>query len=168
MGNAMTHRPAAIRVAGGALTIVIAVMLTGCFANPLDAIVDQVAEGTAQNAAEDVIEGITGGETDVSFGELPEGFPADVTLVSTNILQSVTVAEGMLVTVSDPRSMDELAAQVKSDFAGWEQLSWSDLGEMVGGMFKKDESLGVTIAILPGTDGEDATVTYTVLTKMEG
>ncbi|WP_441906455.1 hypothetical protein [Microbacterium sp.] len=167
MGNTMTGRTASVRIAGGALAVVVAATLTGCFANPLDAIVDQVSEGVAQDSAEQLIEGVTGGETDISFGSLPDGFPAEVPLVSENVLQSVTVAEGTLVVVSDPRSMQELTAQVKSDFAGWEQIAWSDMGEMVTGLFKKDESLGVSIGIVEGSDGEDNTVAYTVITPQE-
>lgn len=161
MGTSPKH--IAQRLAGGALAVVIAAALTGCFANPLDAIVENATEETAKRAAEDVIEQATGGETDVRFGDLPEDFPSEVPLVSENVLQSVTVAEGMLVTVSDPRSMDELVDQVKSDFSDWEQIAWSDLGEMVTGMYKKDESLSVSVGIFAGSDGEDATVGYTII-----
>lgn len=155
-----------VRITGGALAVVIAAMLTGCFANPLDAIVENVTEETAQNTAEEIIEGVTGGETDVNFGELPDDFPTEVPLVSQNVLQSVVVAEGMMVIVSDSRSMKELAAQVKGDFAGWEQIAWSDMGEMVSAMYKKDDSLSVGVGII-GDDDEGNRVSYTII-RSEG
>lgn len=160
----MTHNTPRARIAGGALVVVMAAMLTGCFANPLDAIVESATEETAKNAAEDMIEGMTGGEAGIEFGELPEGFPSEVPLVSDNVLQSVTVAEGTMVIVSDPRSIDELAAQVKDDFSDWEEIAWSDMGEMASAMFKKNESLSVGIAIMEGSADEGNTVGYTVIT----
>ncbi|WP_300267799.1 hypothetical protein [Microbacterium sp.] len=159
----ITRRSVPTRIAGGALALVIAVGLTGCFANPLDAIVENATEESAKNAAEDVIEGITGGEAGIEFGELPDDFPSEVPLVSENVVQSVTVAEGMMVTVSDPRSVKELAAQVKSDFSDWEQVMWTDQAEMVVGMYKKDETLAVNVGIMAGSDGEDSTVGYTII-----
>lgn len=152
------------RITGGALAVVIAAMLTGCFANPLDAFVENVTEETSKNAAEEMIEGLTGGEAGIEFGELPEGFPTEVTLVSDNVLQSVTVAEGTMVIVSDPRSMEELLAQVKKDFSGWEEIVASDMGVIVSAMYKKDDSLSVAVGIMEGGDGEDNRVTYTVIT----
>lgn len=163
MGKSMTRNSAPTRIAGGALTVVVAAMLTGCFANPLDAIVENATEETAKNATEEMIEGMTGGEAGIEFGELPGDFPEEVPLVSENVLQSVTVAEGMMVIVSDPRSLDELAAQVKEDFSGWEEIMWSDMGEMVTGMYKKDDSLSVSVAVTQGSDGEDAGVSYTII-----
>lgn len=167
MGNKITRTSASARIVGGALAVVIATTLTGCFANPLDAIVENATEETAKNAAEDMIEGMTGGEADIGFGELPADFPADVTLVSENVLQSVTVAEGTMVIVSDPRSMEELAAQVKKDFAGWEEIVSSEMGAIVSAMYKKDESLSVAVGIMEGSDDEDNRVTYTVITSQE-
>lgn len=152
------------RLAGGALALVLTASLTGCFANPLDAIVDTVAEESTKGTAEDIIEGITGGEVDVEFGELPDGFPPEVPLVSENVVQSVSTADGMMVTVSDPRSVAELTAQVKEDFAAWEQVMWSEQTGMVVGMFKKSEALAVNVGIMAGGDGEDATIGYTIIT----
>ncbi|MGM7698503.1 hypothetical protein [Microbacterium sp. A84] len=161
----MTRTP--IRFAGGTLVVVVAVMLTGCFANPLDALVEKVTEETAQNTAEGIVEAITGGEAGIEIGGLPDDFPEEVPLVSENVLQSVTVAEGMMVIVTDPRSMDELAAQVQEDFAGWEEVVRSDMGDMVSAMYKKDESLSVTVLVMKASEGEETTVGYTVITSNE-
>ncbi|MGM7667606.1 hypothetical protein [Microbacterium sp. A93] len=161
----MTRTP--IRFAGGTLVVVVAVMLTGCFANPLDTLVEKVTEQTAKDSAEGIVEAITGGEAGIEFGGLPDDFPEEVPLVSENVLQSVTVAEGMMVIVTDPRSMDELAAQVQEDFAGWEEVVRSDMGDMVSAMYKKDESLSVTVLVMKASEGEETTVGYTVITSNE-
>ena len=151
------------RITGGALAVVIAAMLTGCFANPLDAVVDQMTENNAKDAAESIIEGMGGGEVDVSFGELPANFPADVKLVSQNITQSMAVAEGMVVIVTDPRSKEELVEQVTADFAGWEEVAVSDFGVMYTVMYKKGDALTVSAAIMAGDEEEDSRVNYTVI-----
>src|SRR5688572_3529545 len=106
MGKLMTRRSVPTRIAGGAIAVVIAATLTGCFANPLDAIVDQVTEDTAKSAAEEMLEGMTGGEAGIEFGELPEDFPKEIPLVSDNILQSMTVPEGTMVILDDSRGID--------------------------------------------------------------
>ncbi len=161
------RRSAPVRIAGGMLAVVIAATLTGCFANPLDAIIEQATEETAKNAAEDIIEDMTGGEADISFGRVPDDFPAEVTLVSENVVQSVAVAQGMMVVVSDSRSIEELAAQVEQDFAGWEATAHSDLGEMVSFLYKKDDSLSVSVTIMRSSDDEAATVGYTVIRPVQ-
>lgn len=161
----MTHRPAPIRVAAGTLVVAATVILTGCFANPLDTLVENVTEETTKNTAEEIIEGATGEDLDIEFGGLPDDFPEEVPLVSENVLQSVKVEDGMTLIVADSRSVKELAAQVKEDYAGWEEMSWGDLGEMVTGTFTKGESLSVTVGIIAGSEGEDTTVSYTVIPK---
>lgn len=152
-----------VRIVTGVLAMGIATTLAGCFGNPIDALVDQAAQGGAEQVAEDLIEGMSGGEASVDFGSLPEGFPSEVPLVSENIIQSMTVDEGMVVIVTDPRNKDELVAQVKSDFAGWEQQGTADMGEMAGFTFSKGETLTVNVSIIAPSEGEDATVGYTVI-----
>lgn len=164
MGNKMTHRPVSTRIAGGALAVVIAGALTGCFANPLDAIVENATEETAKNAAEDMIEGITGGAADLSIGSIPDSFPSEIPLVSDNVMQGMEIPEGIMVVLSDPRGIDELAAQVKEDFSGWEELGWTDLDMMISGVYQQDASYTVTVSIM-AEEGSDALVSYTVNTS---
>lgn len=164
MGHKMTHRSASTRIVGGALAVVVVAMLTGCFANPLDAIVENATEETAKNAAEDMIEGMTGGEADLSIGSIPDSFPSEIPLVSDNVLQGMEIPEGIMVVLSDPRSVDELAAQVKEDFSGWEELGWTDLDMLVGGVYQQDASYTVTVSIM-AEEGSDAIVSYTVNTS---
>lgn len=160
MGETMRRRSAPARAAGGALAIVVTVMLTGCFANPLDAIVEQASEETAKNTAEELIEGMTGGEAGIELGGLPEGFPEEIPLVSDNILQSMTMPEGTMVVVEDPRNMGEVAAQVKSDFADWEEVAFTDMEQLVSAGYKKG-SLGVNVSIM-GEEGSPTRVGYII------
>lgn len=146
-------------MAGGALAVVIAATLTGCFANPLDAIVENVTEDTAKSAAEDMIEEMTGGEAGIEFGELPADFPKEIPLVSDNILQSMTLPEGTMVILEDSRGIDEVAAQVKSDFAGWEEVAFTDMDQMVSAGYKKG-AIGVNVTIMQGADDEPTRVSY--------
>lgn len=161
MGKSMTRTSVQARITGGALAIVIATMLTGCFANPLDAIVENASEETAKNAAEDLIEGMTGGEAGVELGGIPEGFPKEIPLVSDNILQGMTVPEGMMVILDDSRGIDEVAAQVKSDFADWEEVAFTDMDQMVSASYKKG-SIGVNVALIQGAEAEPTRVSYIV------
>ncbi|MEJ1089710.1 hypothetical protein WDU99_15450 [Microbacterium sp. Mu-80] len=152
-----------VRIVTGTLAMGIAATLTGCFGNPVDALVDRAAQDGAEQVAEDLIEGMSDGEASVDFGSLPDGFPSEITLVSDNIIQSMTIDEGMVVIVTDPRGMDELVAQVESDFSGWEQEATADMGEMLNVTYRKDESLSVNVSIIAPSGEEEATVGYTVI-----
>ncbi|WP_286300203.1 hypothetical protein [Microbacterium suwonense] len=166
MGNTRMRHSAASRVAAGAIGIVIAGMLTGCFANPLDDIVKKAAESSseeaAKNIAEDLVEGLGGDELDIEFGDLPADFPDGITLVSENVMQSMSTQDGLMVVVSDPRSMTELVAQVEADFSGWEEVSRVNAGPSTILAYKKDGLPGVVVTIMDEDDGEDAVVGYTI------
>ncbi|MGL3148918.1 hypothetical protein ACSS7Z_01030 [Microbacterium sp. A82] len=155
----MTRRSVPTRIAGGALAVVTAAMLTGCFANPLDAIVENATQQSAQNAAEDIIKQVTGGEAGIDIGELPADFPEEIPLVSDNILQSMTLPEGTMVILDDSRGIDEVAAQVKADFADWEEVAFVDMDQMVSAAYKKGE-INVNVALLQGADDEPTRVSY--------
>ncbi|NQX11320.1 hypothetical protein HQQ80_06765 [Microbacteriaceae bacterium VKM Ac-2855] len=61
--------PAAVAIAA-----VLTIGLSGCFANP----VEQLVQNGVQDAVEGAVEGATGTQVDLgSGGELPEGFPKD-------------------------------------------------------------------------------------------
>jgi len=71
-----------------ALCAVLALGLTGCFANPLD----QLTEGISEGIVEGVVEGATGVDVDVSgdgtSASLPSGWPAEVPTPSGRIVGS--------------------------------------------------------------------------------
>ncbi|WP_119695850.1 hypothetical protein [Microbacterium halotolerans] len=159
----MRRTPVFARITGIALGAAAVCALTGCFSNPLD----DMSEGLAQGGAEKIVEGITEGETDVEFGDIPDDFPDEITLVSDTVVQGMSInsddGTGTMVMVSDSRSVDELAQQVKTDFADWEETVWSDMGEMVTGIYTLDETLSVTVGIVEGSGDEDTMVSYTAI-----
>lgn len=159
----MRRTPVFARITGIALGAAAVCALTACFSNPLE----DMSEDLAQGGAEKIIEEATGGETDIEFGDIPDDFPDEITLVSDNVVQGMSInsddGKGTMVTVSDPRSVDELAQQVKADFSGWEETVWSDMGEMVTGVFLLDETLSVTVGVVEGSGDEDTMVSYTAI-----
>ncbi|WP_353810364.1 hypothetical protein [Agromyces sp. SYSU T00194] len=84
-----------------AVSVALAVGLTGCFGNPLEQIVNR--------GVEEAIEGATGGA--VGVGEMPAGWPAEVPVVEGEVLfgASGTVQDdsGWAVTIR-PESSDPL------------------------------------------------------------
>lgn len=146
---------------------ILAISLTGCFANPLEMITGGSDDSSIPSGADEVIEGITGGEMDIEFGEMPEGFPAEVPVVSDNVIQSTSMnsddGSGMMVVVSDPRSFSELTEQVRDDFSDWEEITRTDMGEIVNASYTLDDSLSVNVGVAKGSDGDDTTVSYMVI-----
>lgn len=78
MPTLTTSRRVAVALATAAAS---ALLFTGCFANPVEDLVDQ--------GVEDAIEGATGGEVELG-GELPADFPPSIPLIE----GTVTVAAG--------------------------------------------------------------------------
>lgn len=162
----MFKRSAPKRITGAALAVVVAAMLTGCFANPLDGIVERASEEGAKNIAEELIETATGGEAGIEIGDLPDDFPAEVTLVSENIVQSATVEGSTVVLVSDTRGYRELQDQVKSDYAGWEETSSYQTEVMSIRRYENDEWV-VAVSIMAMEGEEDRMVSYSVTAQTE-
>jgi hypothetical protein len=152
-------------------TIALAISLTGCGSNPIDNAIDSASDQVAENGAEKIIEGLGGGDMDIEFESLPEGFPESVPLVSENIVLGATVpgedgeGDAFSVSVTDDRDPATVAEQVKSDFSGWEEITpWSDT--MLGGGFTKGE-WGVIVGVMPGDSDSDSIVGYTVIPQTD-
>lgn len=173
----MNHRQSSLRVGTRALAatfaIAVAATLTGCFANPLDALEDKVSEGIAEGGAEKIVEEMTGGDMDIEFGEMPADFPSDVPIISDKVITSTSVDVGdgvnaMMVVVSDSRGLKEAADVVKSDFADWDEEMWREMaGEMYSGQFRSD-TYRVNVSVMEDTDNEGASVvSYNVYSGIE-
>ncbi|MDX2375904.1 hypothetical protein M4I32_03715 [Microbacterium sp. LRZ72] len=154
-----------VRYAATTVTLAAAFSLAACVGSPTEDAADQPPEGASAEMAEEAIEDATGGEADVEFGEVPEGFPDDVPLVSENVIQSVTIDDergsGTSLTISDPRPPAEVAEAVREDFSGWEETAWSDMGEMVTGQFMQGDTT-VILAVIEDDGGSH--VQYMVFT----
>ncbi|MCM3656167.1 hypothetical protein M3147_02765 [Agromyces mediolanus] len=133
-----------------ATAVFAATALTGCFANPVEDLVNQGIEGAVEEA--------TGGDVSLG-GELPADFPDDVPLVDGEIVFAAgTAGEGWLVTMTsssaDPVA-DAVAALEAAGFAPDTTLSGADAGAAV--------YANATYLVLVAGDGEN--VAYTVTAK---
>jgi hypothetical protein len=131
-------------------TVALALSLTGC-SNPLGDLADKAVEGVVENNADEVIEGLTGGDIDFEFDSVPEDFPSEVPLVSTDVVQSLKIAEDdgtiFSVTVADERDPATVAQDVKADFAGWEETFSQEAAGMIMYQFSQTSlQVGVNIA----------------------
>ncbi|HEY6799621.1 MAG TPA: hypothetical protein VI121_03190 [Agromyces sp.] len=139
---------AATAVAIGAIA---ATLLTGCFGNPVEDLVNR--------GVEDAVEGATGGELSLG-GELPADFPTSVPLVdgTIGVAAGAGGAEGWVVVITssagDPVA-DAAAALEAAGFTEETTVSGAGMGAKV---FSNAEYL-VLVA------GEGETVSYTVTPK---
>lgn len=131
-----------------AIAAISATLLTSCFGNPVEDLVNQ--------GVEDAIEGATGGEVSVG-GELPADFPTSVPLVDGKIGVAAGTggADGWVVVItssaSDPVA-DAAAALEEAGFTEDTTVSGAGMGAKV---YSNAEYL-VLVA------GEGETVSYTV------
>lgn len=136
-----------------AIVGVTASLLTGCFANPVEELVNRSVEGAVEEA--------TGGDVNLS-GELPADFPAEVPVIEGKIGLSAGAGgtEGWIIAVTTTSSdaLAEAAAELEADgFAEDTSVSGGQLGAKV---YTGSEYL-VLLA------GEGSTVTYTVTPKAQ-
>jgi hypothetical protein len=161
-----TPRRALVVTAAAALSLTTSLALTGCFGNPLDQLTDKIAEGSAQQGAEKLIEGMTGGDLDIDLGgELPDDFPSEVPLIDGKVITStaMTIDDGrswmVNLSVKDGKAAAEEARAALTS-AGFEETVWSDLGEMKSGNFSNG-TYSVSLAVF--LDETEPTIGYTVL-----
>ncbi|WP_061961252.1 hypothetical protein [Demequina flava] len=153
----------AMAVAG---SVVATASLTACGSNPINSAIDGAADQLAEQGAEEIVEGMSGGGVDIEFESLPDGFPDEVPLVSTSIVSGVAIPGedgeegGFSVNVSDDRDPETVAEAVRNDFADWEQLNWNDA--LLGGQYTTSD-WSVVVAILEGDSESDSVVGYTVI-----
>lgn len=152
------------RVSAVTLAVFVSVALTGCFSNPLEDLERKVSEAAGEQGVEKLVEEMTGGGVEISFGEIPDGFPEEVPLISTNVVQSSTVESEdttmMSVIIADPREPSKVAPDVRSGFADWEEEYWADVGdEMFTGQFRNDRMF-ILVSIME--DGDGSNVSYMV------
>lgn len=138
----------AVAIAG-----VTASLLTGCFANPVEELVNRSVEGAVEEA--------TGGDVSLS-GELPADFPAEVPVIEGKIGLSAGAAgaEGWVVAVTTTSSGALADAAAELEAAGYtEDTSLS--GDQLGAKVYTGADYLVLLA------GEGSTVSYTVTPKVQ-
>ena len=146
----MPTRPATTRAAMAiAIAGVTASLLTGCFANPVEELVNRSVEGAVEEA--------TGGDVSLS-GELPADFPAEVPVIEGKIGLSAGAggAEGWVVAITGT-SGDALAEAA----AELEAAGYTEDTAVSGGQVYTGADYLVLLA------GEGSTVSYTVTPKVQ-
>jgi nucleotide-binding universal stress UspA family protein len=129
---ATTRAAMAIAIAG-----VTASLLTGCFANPVEELVNRSVEGAVEEA--------TGGDVSLS-GELPADFPAEVPVI-----------EGK-IGLSAGDALAEAAAEL-------EAAGYTEDTAVSGGQVGAKVYTGADYLVLLA--GEGSTVSYTVTPKVQ-
>lgn len=161
-----TAPPRALTVTvAAALSLATTLALTGCFPNPLDQLTDKIAEGSAQEAAEKLIEGATGGDLDIDLGgEIPADFPSEIPLIDGTVITAtaMTIEESRTwmvnLSVKDGKAAAKEARAALTS-AGFEETLWSDMGEMKTGRFS-NENYSVTTGVF--LDDDEPTFSYSV------
>lgn len=167
----MNNNRLLLRFGAAAFATLLALSATGC-SNPVTDLVDQVkaeipqditeedrAEEEDQSSEEDPDSGSdndAGPKVDVQFKGIPENFPDEVPLVSTDVVSSVEISgedgEGIALTVLDSRAAADLTPVVREEFADWEEIAWTEMGELVSGQFSKGD-VYVIVGIVPEDEG---------------
>ncbi len=142
-----------------ALGLGLTLTLTGCFANPLEGLVEGVVEG----GVEQIIEDQTGVDVDIdgSGASLPDSWPAEVPTVSGDVVFSAA-ADGNFTAAITVANLG--AAQSAFDAlldAGYTQVAELSLGEGSESRVFENGAYNVAVIIAQNEDGTGL-VQYTV------
>lgn len=145
MSIQQTTTRAAIAVAIAGIT---ASLLTGCFGNPVEDLVNQ--------GVEDAVEGATGGDVSLG-GELPADFPTSVPILDgdINVAAGAGGTEGWVVVITSSATDPVAEAAAALEGAGFTEDTTVSGGGLGAKVYSNAEYL-VMIA------GEGTTLTYTV------
>ena len=148
-----TRSPFTIALAVAA-TMVITPMLSGCFGNPL----------------ETVIEGATGGEVDLGGASVPDGFPTEVPLYDGEITYGASfgsapdVVYNVTMTVPEASALDDARTQLED--AGFTIQMQGEPTPEGGTVVADSDAYGVLLVV--AKSGEDFIANYTVTPKHSG
>ena len=134
-----------------ALAVVLAPLLSGCFANPLEA----------------VIEGATGAEVDLGGASVPDGFPREVPLYDGEVTYGVSLGSepdtvyNVTMKVPDISALDSAAKQLED--AGFTIQVQGQTTADGGTVVADSDAFGVLLVITK--DGEGFVANYSVSPK---
>lgn len=145
MSTVTTTTRAGVAVAIAGIT---ATLLTGCFGNPVEDLVNRSVEGAIEDA--------TGGDVSLG-GELPAGFPTSVPIIDgdINLAAGAGGAEGWVVVLTSSASDPVAEAAAALEAAGFTEDTTVSGAGMGAKVFSNAEYV-VVVA------GEGETLTYTV------
>ncbi len=134
-----------------ALSLGLALTLSGCFANPLE----QLTDGLVEGGVEQIIEDQTGVDIDIdgTGASLPDNWPADVPTIEGNVVFSAAANDAFTAAITTP----DLAAaeQAFTDLldAGYTQVAEIQLGEGAASRTFENGTYNVTVVIAENGDG---------------
>ncbi len=147
-----------------ALSVGLALTLSGCFANPLE----QLTNGLVEGGVEQIIEDQTGVDVDIdgTGASLPDNWPADVPTVPGDVLFSAS-SEGTFnaaITVPNAAAVEEAYTLLLD--AGFTEIAALDLGE--GASSRAYENGSYTVGVVTGVnDDGTAIVQYSIVPASE-
>ena len=145
--------------ATAALALTASLALSGCFANPLDGLVEGLVEG----GVEQLIENQTGVDVDLggSGGSLPSSWPAEVPTVSGEIAYSAAFDGNFSASLTV--GSIEAAQRAFSDLeaAGYTVTGEMQLGDGIETRTFENDTYNVVVVIAPNDDGT-ASVQYQI------
>lgn len=139
-----------------------ALTLSGCFANPLDQLTENLIEG----GVEQIIEGQTGVDVDLggAGATLPESFPAGMPTPNGELLYSLAIDDSYALTYSIPDIAVTGALYAELEGAGFALMSEVNMGEGASGRVYENDSYNVSAFAATNDDGT-VSLQYTVATK---
>lgn len=143
------------------LALAAAVTLSGCIANPLDQLVEDVVSGGVENLIEDQL----GEDVDINVpGEdgsasLPDSWPTTVPTPAGDVIFSAAAEGGFQasILVSDQSVVDDLYADLEA--AGYELAGEADLGGLVSRNYTGPD-FGIVVGSIADEETGEITVQY--------
>ena len=160
------------RTAAAVLLVALAGLVSGCGG---DAASEQAGEELAEQVMEDSgAEGVDvdvdgeditiesdEGTVTVGSGDVPDGFPEELSIVDGDIVSSVDTPQGVSLTVGvddATAAFDEAVADLEAN--GWAQEQLTESGETRMGVFTQDDQTAMVMA-----DSASGQLTYTIGTS---
>jgi len=142
-----------------ALSIGLALILSGCFANPLD----QLTEGLAEGGVEQIIEDQTGVDVDIdgTGASLPESWPADVPTIDGNVQFSLATEGIFSATIEATSFADAEGAYTAMLDAGYTQVAEFQVSDDASSRTFENGTWNVNILVAANEDGTGQ-VQYTI------
>lgn len=157
------------RTTGAVVLVLAAGLVSGCGGDsPSENAGEKLAEQAMEDAGsegvdvdiegEDVTIESDEGTISVGSGDVPEGFPEELSIVDGDIVSSVDTPEGVSVSVGvddATAAFDEAVADLEAN--GWAREQLTESGETRMALFTKDDRTALVMA-----DGTSGQLTYTI------
>ncbi|UTT63412.1 hypothetical protein [Microcella humidisoli] len=142
-----------------ALSLGLALTLSGCFANPLD----QLTEGLVEGGVEQIIEDQTGVDVDVdgTGASLPDSWPADVPTVGGTVQFSAATADIYTAAIETPSVAAGEAAYTDLLDAGFTQVAEFQVSDDASSRTFENSTWTVNVVVAANADGTGQ-VQYTI------